>query len=202
MNTYASLPLAAALRAATPCSTELCAQQSSRTSKQAPVHSRIEATEHGYTLAQEVWVQAPIQKVWDAFVTAEGYTAWAVPVAKIELKPGGTIASHYDPNAKPSDPDANIVKILNFVPLRVLTLQARASKQWPEVMRKDAANLMNVILFEDLGDEGTRIYSYGLGYSKSPKYERMLKFFNAANQALYKNLIAYLEKGKRARFEK
>ena len=93
-----------------------------------------------------------------------------------------------------------MLEILNFVEHRVLTLKARESQAWPEMMKRDADHLMNVIVFEDLGKAGTRVHSYGLGYGKDPAYESMLEFFDQANQELYRQLIAYLEKGERATF--
>lgn len=176
------------------------AQDESRTGEDDPIQSRIETTDHGYTLAQEVLIAAPIDDVWAAFVTDEGWTAWASPVAKIDLRPGGTIQTHYDLEAEIGDEGTNVLDVVNFVPRRVLTLKARESAAWPEAMRRDAAHLMNVIVFNDLGEAGTRVESYGVGYGEDPAYDRMLKFFDQANRGLYLKLIAYLEKGERTKF--
>ena len=80
-----------------------------------------------------------------------------------------------------------------FVPERVLTLRAELSERWPDVMKADAAHLMNVILFDDLGPAGTRIRSYGVGYRADPAYDELMGFFIPANEALFAELKAHLE---------
>lgn len=167
-----------------------------------PILSRVEKTKTGYTLIQEVYVRAPIDKVWAAYVTADGWTAWASPVAAVDLKPGGTIRTHYDRHAKIGDDGTNTLRVVNFVDQRLLTLQADVSENWPDLMKKDARHLMNVIVFDDLGNGATRIHSYGVGYRKDEGYERLLEFFDEANQELFAKLRLYLEKGERTDWAK
>ncbi|MCR9246270.1 MAG: SRPBCC domain-containing protein [bacterium] len=174
-------------------------QRAPKTTPEAPIHSHTITTAEGYTLVQEVLIAAPIEKVWNAYVTSAGWTAWASPVAKIDLRPGGTIRTHYGHDAKIGDPGTNELRIVNFVPQRVLTLQAKKSAAWPEVMKRDAEHLMNVIVFDDLGKQGTRIWSYGVGYRKDPAYEKMLAFFHQANEKLFQKLIAWAERGERSK---
>ena len=60
-------------------------------------------------------------------------------------------------------------------------------------MKQDAGHLMNVILFEPVGERRTRLRSYGVGYRKSEEYDRLLGFFAKANAGLYRKLKAALE---------
>ena len=48
-------------------------------------------------------------------------------------------------------------------------------------------------LFDPVGDEQTRLRSYGIGYRDTPEYERLLSFFEKANEGLYRKLIEVLE---------
>ena len=160
----------------------------------AAVESRVETTAADeLILAQEVHVEAPIADVWAAYTTSAGWMAWAAPVAEVDLRAGGTIRTHYEPDARIGDPGTNTLHILNYVPERVLTLQAELSERWPAVMQADAEHLMNVVLFDDLGAEGTRIRSYGVGYRADPAYDELMAFFVPANERLFEALKVHLE---------
>ncbi len=162
---------------------------------QPDIESKVIDTEGGArVLLQDVRVAASVDDVWNAYVTEAGWTAWASPVAKIDLRPGGTIRTHYGENAKIGDDGTNTLHIVNFVPKRLLTLRAELAANWPEVMKQDADNLMNVIVFTPLGEKSTRIESYGVGYRKSKAYDQLMKFFIPANEGLFRKLKQVLEK--------
>ena len=159
-----------------------------------PIFSRVEtAPGGGRILTQEVRIDAPVARVWAAYTTSEGYTAWAAPKAEIDLRPGGTIRSQYDPEAEIGDPGTITLHILNVVPERVLTLQAEASDRWPAAMQADAEHLMNVVLFDEIDADRTRIRSYGVGYGDQSAYDEMMGFFIEANEGLFRALKAHLE---------
>jgi uncharacterized protein YndB with AHSA1/START domain len=154
----------------------------------------VEATEEGQLIVTEtITVDAPVDRVWKAYTTSEGYAAWAAVAAEVDLQPGGTIRATYDPDGDLEGENVNTLHIVNYVPERLLTLQAEVSPNWPNVMKRDADNLYNVIIFKELGPEKTRIISYGLGYTDSPELRGMMQFFEKANQRLYQKLIDSLE---------
>ena len=145
-------------------------------------------------LIEEILLEAPVADVWSAYTTNEGWTAWASPVAEVDLRNGGTIRTHYDKDAQIGSPGTNTLHIVNYVPERLLTLRADLQDNWPEVMKQDAGHLMNVIVFEPIDKTRTRIRSYGCGYGTSPAYEELLKFFIPANAGLYRKLKEHVEK--------
>ncbi len=59
--------------------------------------------------------------------------------------------------------------------------------------RWQADNLYNVILFEELAPDRTRIVSYGLGYRDTEEMRKLMNFFVSANKTLYRKLIDVLE---------
>ena len=144
-------------------------------------------------LVEEIVIEAPVADVWSAYTTEEGYTAWAAPKARIDLRVGGTILTQYGADAEVGDPGTNTLHIVNYVPERVLTLRAEIADNWPEVMKQDGERLTNIILFEALSPKRTRVESYGVGYGTSPEYEGLLEFFRAANRPLYVELKNQLE---------
>src|SRR4051794_30500062 len=50
-------------------------------------------------------IPAERKAVWARFATAEGYKAWATPMAKIDFGVGGLIEASYDSHARPGDAD-------------------------------------------------------------------------------------------------
>jgi len=155
--------------------------------------SRTDANE--LILIQEVSFSAPIEDVWSAYTTAEGWTAWASPKAQIDFRVGGTIRTAYQGEIGGSN--TNTLHIVNYVPERLLTLRAEVNGNWPEIMQEDAEKLSNVILFDELANDVTRIQSFGIGYTDAPEYDQMMSFFIKANESLYQNLKTYLETGAR-----
>ena len=123
-------------------------------------------------LIQEFTVKVPVDSVWNAYTTKEGYENWAAAIAAITLH------------------------ILNYLPKRLLTLQAELTKNFPDFMKEDEKDLYNVIFFEKINPKETKVISYGIGYKNNEKYMSLMKFFIQGNEKLFKNLITYLETGK------
>jgi uncharacterized protein YndB with AHSA1/START domain len=158
------------------------------------VRSEVVKTDTGeLVLVQEILIEAPVARVWEAYATSDGWMAWAVPLAEVDLRAGGTIRTHYGADAEIGDPGTITLHIVNYVPERVLTLQAEVSDRWPDVMKEDAGNLMNVIVFEELGESETRVRSYGVGYRDLPAYDELMEFFIPANEGLLSKLKQHLE---------
>jgi len=167
---------------------------SSPASQGEAIQSRlVQAGGDGLVLVQEVLLEAPIRKVWDAYTTEDGWRAWASPKVEMDMRTGGTIRTHYGAKAKVGDPGTNTLHVLSLVPERLLILQAEVGERWPAIMKEDAANLMNVIVFEDLGAQRTRILSYGVGYKDSEAYRELMDFFIPANEGLFQVLKDLLE---------
>lgn len=144
-------------------------------------------------LEEEVWVEAPVEAVWDAYTTSAGYMAWAAPLAEVDLRVGGLIRTNYAAGGALGDENTNTLHITAYVPLQLLTLRAELNKNWPDLMKQDADRLSNTILFDRMGPRLTRIRSYGIGYRDTPEYSALMKFFIQANRGLYKVLKAHLE---------
>jgi len=151
-------------------------------------------------LIQTFEVNADIDRVWEAYTTKTGWESWAVPVAEIDFKINGLIQTSYNKDAKIGDPGTIRLHVINFVPKKVITLQAELTPSFPEFMKEDAEGLYNVILFEEIDSERTKIISYGIGYKNTQKYKDLLKFFIAGNASSYMQLISYLENNEPIKF--
>lgn len=168
--------------------------QEKATINQKQVVSRIDST---YTpelvLIQEFMVEAPVESVWNAYTTKEGWESWAVPLAEIDLRVGGTIKTNYNPNGQIGDSTTIITHIINYVPYKLITLQAEITDNFPDFMKKEADNFYNVIIFDENGPGSTTVSSYGIGYKNTPKYLGLLNYFIPANEGTLLKLISGLE---------
>jgi uncharacterized protein YndB with AHSA1/START domain len=161
------------------------------------VVSKIDSTYNNeLALIQEFIVNVPIDSVWNAYSTKKGWESWAVSIAEIDFKINGLIQTNYNKDGKIGDDSTITLHILNYVPNRMITLQAEISKNFPEFMKEDEKDLYNVILFEELGISKTKVTSFGIGYKNNEKYKSLMQFFVKGNEQSYINLISYLETGK------
>jgi uncharacterized protein YndB with AHSA1/START domain len=158
------------------------------------VSSTIDSTyQDELVLIQEFTVDAPINQVWDAYTTKEGWENWSVPLAEVEFKIGGTIKTNYNPNGQIGDSTTIVTNIINYVPFQLLTLQAEITDNFPEFMKKEAKNFYNVIYFDEVQTGQTKVKSFGIGYRNTPKYMNLMNFFIPANEKTLMRLIEYLE---------
>ncbi|SFR55040.1 Uncharacterized conserved protein YndB, AHSA1/START domain [Robiginitalea myxolifaciens] len=147
-------------------------------------------------LTQSFIVNAPVDSVWKAYTTEEGWESWATAIAQIDFRINGVIKTNYNKAGEIGDNSTITIHILNYVPKRMLTLQAELTTNFPEFMKADAKDLYNTILFEELAPSKTAVTSFGIGYKRNEKYMSLMKFFIQGNEQSYLNLISYLETGK------
>ena len=158
------------------------------------VESRIDSSQSPeLVLIQEFDVYSDIQYVWNAYTTKEGWENWAVPVAEVDLKVGGSIKTNYNPEGNIGDSTTIVTHIINYVPQRLLTLQAELTDNFPEFMKKEASDFYNVIYFDEVSEGVTNVKSFGIGYKNNPKYLSLMKYFIPANEQTLQKLIEYLE---------
>ncbi|MFD2561189.1 SRPBCC domain-containing protein [Aquimarina rubra] len=151
-------------------------------------------------LIQEFMVNVPLDSVWNAYTTKNGWESWAVAIAEVDFKINGTIRTNYNKNGKIGDSTTINLKVVNYIPKKLITLQAELTNNFPDFMKKDEKDLYNIICFESLASKKTKVISYGIGYKNNPKYLSLMKFFISGNEMSYQQLIAYLEKGKAIKF--
>jgi uncharacterized protein YndB with AHSA1/START domain len=126
-------------------------------------------------------VDAPLARVWAAFATEKGFTAWAVPLARIDLRVGGSIESSYDPKA-PLGSDKTIRnEIVALVPERLLVIR---NVQAPPGVPFDAAifqSTQTAMWFEPLDATRTRLTLVSGRFFAGAAYEGVYRFFQAGN---------------------
>lgn len=163
------------------------------------VKSKVDSTHNNeLVLIQEFNVNVPIEKAWDVYATEQGWESAFVAQAELDFKVNGSIKTSYDKNATIGDSSTIVLHIINYVPRKIITLQAEITSNFPEFMKADEKDLFNIVHFEELGPSSTKVTSYGIGYKNNPKYLSLMKFFIEGNELSYNNMILYLETGKKA----
>ncbi|MFK7787851.1 MAG: SRPBCC domain-containing protein [Crocinitomicaceae bacterium] len=178
-------------------STTVLFAQNDKDRKAPTVVSRVDSSHaQNVVLEQSFEVNVPIDSVWNAFTTKEGWESWATAKAEVDLKINGLIRTNYNKDGEIGDESTITLHIINYVPKRMLTLQAELTKNFPEFMKEDEKELFNTIIFEEVSPIRTKVISYGIGYKLNDKYRSLLTFFIQGNEQSYLNLISYLETGK------
>ena len=129
----------------------------------------------------EGFINASTAEVWRIFTTAEGYKRTGVAHAEVELKIGGLIRTHYNPQGRLGDAETILNEVLAYEPERMLAIRI---KQPPAGFPyKDAvAGTWTVIYMNPAGDNMTQVRIVGLGYTDTPESEAMRKFFAEGNR--------------------
>ena len=124
-------------------------------------------------------IPAGRKAVWDRFATAEGYKAWATPMAKIDFGIGGLIEASYDAKARLGDADNIRNRIIAYAPERMIALKnENAPASLPG--REKFGEIVTVMEFEDASG-GTRVTITGVGYRPGEPYDTLLKHFGWGN---------------------
>jgi len=170
-----------------------CQEASSHESR---VISTIDSTHaDNLVLTQTFEVAVPIDQVWEAYTTKQGWENWAVAQADIDLRLGGLIQTSYDSEMELGDAGTIKLWIINFVPKKMITMQADIAGNFPAFMKDDVKHMYNTVLFESTRESSTKVTSYGIGYKNNDQYKPLLDFFIQGNEMSYLNLIKYLETG-------
>ncbi len=171
--------------------------QEATTLPQNRVLSIIDSTDAGnMVLTQSFEINVPLDSVWNAYTTEQGWKNWAAPLAQIDFKINGIIQTNYNERGAIGDDATITLHVVNYIPKRMLTLQAELTENFPEFMKKDEKELFNMVVFEEISPLKTKVISYGIGYKNNEKYKSLMKFFIQGNAQSYANLISYLETGK------
>jgi uncharacterized protein YndB with AHSA1/START domain len=143
--------------------------------------------------ATEGIIDAPLDVVWNAFVTKEGQEAWNVAHAEIDLKIGGKMLTHYDAKGKIGDANTIENTILAFEPKKMLAIKVgKPPEKFP--FKEAVKNVWHVLYFEEAGPKCTRLRVVGLGYRTDEESQKLRAFFEKGNAYTLKKLRAHLAK--------
>ena len=153
-------------------------------------------------LVTEAIINAPVAEVWKLFTTGPGLETWRAAHADIELKVGGLLRTHPDPNGALGDARTSIEEILSFEPQRMLSLKVQRPASdfaYPRALQ----GVWSVTYFQPLEPGMTNVRIVSLGYSDDPESQQLRAYVGKSNaqdlerlQRRFRPLCARCEKEK------
>lgn len=139
-------------------------------------------------LVTQAVVDAPADKVWEAFSTKAGIESWMVASGDIDLRLGGLMRTTYRRGADLDGETAIHQTILSIDPGRMLSF--RTIKSPREFPFADAISKSWTIVYLDPVETGrTRVTIKMLGYESDPESQKMRAFFELGNKATLDALV-------------
>ena len=131
-------------------------------------------------LVHEAVIPAPVEAVWDAFTTSEGFASWAVAQCEMNLRIGGEVRSSYNPQSTLDDEFTIVNRIISYEPQRMLSIQnVRAPAAFANAHLFQQT--WSVIYFELAGKDQTRVRTVGLGYGEGQDWDEIYEKFKLGN---------------------
>jgi uncharacterized protein YndB with AHSA1/START domain len=138
-------------------------------------------------------VPAPLDEVWRAFTTAEGFASWAVKVARVDLRVGGEYETSYNAAAQIGAPGNIRSAIVALVPHRLVVIR---NVQAPPVTAFDVPTfqmLQTAVHFVPAGERITRVTLQNPGYRDGEKFDGVYKHFLMGNRWTLEKLREHFE---------
>ena len=133
-------------------------------------------------------VNAPVDRVWEAFTTRAGVESWMVGSGDIDLRIGGLMRTAYRKGAD-LDGDTSIHQmILTLDPGRMISFRVvKPPKDFP--FPTAITKTWTVVYFDPIDEKRTKVTTRMLGYASDPESQKMLEFFEGGNKATLDGLI-------------
>jgi|GEM_PF-255075 len=141
----------------------------------------------------EAILDAPVDDVWALFTTESGIQSWMVPVAEVDMRPGGHIKTNYNPQAKIGDEGTITHNISTMRPGRMYSSTAKAPKNAPAA-KGVFEETWGIMQMDPHGPDRTRLRLISCGWGTGDEWDKAEKFFTWGNRVTLERLIARCEK--------
>jgi uncharacterized protein YndB with AHSA1/START domain len=156
--------------------------------------SEVPAPDGTRTLVHETIVDAPVDAVWQAIATPDGWKSWAVPVAWTVAADPDLLETSYSPGAQQGDPSTIRQRFLARIPGRMLAFRTeRAPEGFPNF--DTYRRVTSVFELEPIGEDRTRVRLTGSGYADTEAGRQLLGFFREGNRVSLERLRRRFETG-------
>jgi uncharacterized protein YndB with AHSA1/START domain len=148
----------------------------------------------GRVLKLSIEIDAPVARIWNLLVSAEGWRSWAVPVAWVDFGIGGMIETSYTATASRGQPGNIENAIVAYVPEQLLVIrnvQAPPGFEYAEEFGKT----VTVITLRAVSKNRSRIELDGVGFLATPAFDVLLKKFKFGDSWTLEHLKRAAEHG-------
>jgi uncharacterized protein YndB with AHSA1/START domain len=144
-------------------------------------------------LATKFEVNAPIEKVWDAWTTPAGIKTFFAPDCKVDLRVDGAYEIYVAPDAKPGERGGEDMRILALEPMRRFAFTWGAPPTNPYVRGQ---RTMVILEFEKKDDRHTVVRFTQLGWGEGANWDEAYEYFDHAwNEVVLPNFRYAMEVG-------
>lgn len=131
-------------------------------------------------LRTEAVIDASPADLWKALTTKEGWESWAVPIAEVEFRIGGTIRTNYDKDAGIGGKGTIVHYILAYEPERMLTTKfvAPGNAGWAKI----AEATWTIYRLEPIELARTRLVITMAGWGQGKDWDTSYDHFKSGNE--------------------
>lgn len=139
---------------------------------------------------KEVIVPASIKKVWKAWTDEKEIMKFFAPIAKIELQIGGAFEMYFLLDNPKGLQGSEGVKILSYVPEKMLSFDWNAPPEFPEIRKKKTW----IVIFFEEADKKTMLKLYHFGWKKGEDWDKVYNYFQNAWDIVLKRFQEYCDR--------
>lgn len=123
----------------------------------------------------EIDVEAPIERVWEAWTTAAGARTFFAPATRVEARPGGAYEMLFDPDAAPGSRGSEGAVILALQPPRMLSFTWNAPPELASV-RGQATHV--TVRLTPVGEVRTHVTLTHDGWGEGGEWDEAYRYFD------------------------
>jgi uncharacterized protein YndB with AHSA1/START domain/uncharacterized protein YciI len=142
------------------------------------------------TLHHEVVVRASAERLWEFWTTPEGWKQLGIAHVDIDVRLGGQIRTHYNPQGTLGDDGTITNTILAYEPGRMLAFRPTAPRNAPPPVQEICRTGWSVLRFEPLSAGTTRVSLSMMGFGEGELYDQAYAFFDKGNAYTLEKLKA------------
>ena len=132
-------------------------------------------------LTTEFEVNAPIEKVWNAWTTPDGIKTFLAPDCKVDLRVDSSYEIYFIPNARPGERGSEGMRILDLEPMRRFAFTWSAPPTIPDIR---AQRTMVILEFEKKNANHTLVRFAHLGWGEGASWDQAYEYFDHAWNAI------------------
>jgi uncharacterized protein YndB with AHSA1/START domain len=139
----------------------------------------------GRAIEKDVVIDAPLEKVWEAWTTRAGIVSFFAPDAEIEARPGGPFQIYINPLAHIGQKGADYMRFMAIQPMKMLSFDWNAPPSLPQAR---AQRTFVMLHFEPVGPNQTRVQLTHVGWGEGGEWDQAYTYFDRAWAAVLANL--------------
>jgi PTH1 family peptidyl-tRNA hydrolase len=144
-------------------------------------------------IKKDVVVDAPVEKVWDAWTTPDGVRAFFAPESEIELRPGGKYEIYFNPEEPPGLRGSEGCVVLAYRPPEFLVFSWNAPPEIPKIRGSKHNTRVEVRLTPKEGK--THVGLTHSGWRSGEDWDRTFEYFERAWDVVIGRLKRSFEEG-------